>query len=85
MLLSHSSRRYVIFGIRAQQPAGDPYPAGKSVPGTTSGYNTAVILDRQGKIVGSYQKQFPCCPAPDPASGVNWNDDGFPSRKMAQV
>eukprot|EP01052_Picozoa_sp_SAG31_P011574 SAG31_NODE_658_length_13104_cov_4.409919_5_plen_199_part_00 len=65
---------YIIFGMRAVAPLGDPYPADPARGDRKLGYNTDVILDRQGKMVGYYRKAWPCCPGPDGTS----MDDGYP-------
>ena len=49
---------HVAFGIRLRAPPGDRYP-------NTNGYNTAVLLDPHGAVVGRYKKQWPCCVSPD--------------------
>jgi len=77
---------YVIFGIRALTPRDDPYPPDPSrptpAPDGRLGYNTDIIIDRQGKVVGYYRKAWPCCPTPDGKSGGN---DGYPSRELTKI
>merc|ERR1712232_1520725 len=53
---------------------------GKSKNGKL-GYNTDVIIDRQGQVVGYYRKAWPCCPGPDGKT----MDDGYPSRELTKV
>ena len=65
---------HIAFGIRLRAPAGDQYK-------NANGYNTAVLLDPNGAVVGRYKKQWPCCVAPDGTVG----DDGNPSRDGAQA
>ena len=74
--------RYIVFGMRAVAGSGDLYPANPAF-GRHLGYNTDVVLDRAGAVVGHYRKSWPCCPPPAGA-GVSM-DDGYPSREMAKV
>ena len=70
--LAKNRSMWIVFGVRATAPAGDPYPV-DPVRGTKKlGYNTDVILDRQGEMVGYYRKSWPCCPGPEGTS----MDDG---------
>ena len=73
---------YIVFGMRAPQPAGDPYqPDPARDNGKKLGYNTDVIIDRQGEMVGYYRKSWPCCPEPNGES----MDDGYPSRELVKT
>ena len=74
---------YIVFGVRAAQQADDPYEADPLRPKAYGklGYNTDVILDREGEMVGYYQKAWPCCPAPDGTT----MDDGYPSRELVKT
>lgn len=73
---------YIVFGMRAPNPANDPYePDPARVKGRKLGYNTDVIIDRKGKMVGYYRKSWPCCPSPDGGS----MNDGYPSREMVKT
>jgi len=74
---------YIVFGMRAAQPADDPYPVDptRGLADTKLGYNTDVILDREGQMVGYYRKSWPCCPSPD---GTTMND-GYPSRELIKT
>ena len=72
---------YIIFGMRATAPRGDPYPVDTQRGTKKLGYNTDVILDRQGKMVGYYRKSWPCCPGPDGTT----MDDGYPSRELVKT
>jgi len=69
--------------MRAAQPKGDPYPADPGRPKAYGklGYNTDVILGRDGKMVGYYRKAWPCCTAPDGST----MDDGYPSRELVKT
>ena len=74
---------YIVFGMRAAQTADDSYPADPGRPKAWKklGYNTDVILDRQGEMVGFYRKSWPCCPNPDGST----MDDGYPSRELVKT
>jgi predicted amidohydrolase len=72
---------YIVFGMRAAAPADDPYPVDPTRGTEKLGYNTDVILDRHGEMVGYYRKAWPCCPSP---SGTTMND-GYPSREMVKT
>ena len=81
-VLAKKHSMYIVFGMRAPAPAGDPYrpdPARDS--GRRLGYNTDVILGRDGEMVGYYRKAWPCCPGPDGTS----MDDGYPSRELVKT
>eukprot|EP01116_Phalansterium_solitarium_P023817 TRINITY_DN852_c0_g1_i2.p1 TRINITY_DN852_c0_g1~~TRINITY_DN852_c0_g1_i2.p1 ORF type:complete len:450 (-),score=81.67 TRINITY_DN852_c0_g1_i2:339-1580(-) len=39
-------------------------------------YNTIMIIGRQGELVGSYRKQFPCCPPQDSEKPVDSMNEG---------
>ena len=56
---------YVLYGLRAAADKDDPYAA---VDGVKLGYNTNILLGRDGKMIGYYRKQWPCCPAPSGSS-----------------
>ena len=55
---------WIVFGMRAKAPEGDPYPVDPARGAKKLGYNTDVILNRQGEMVGYYRKSWPCCPSP---------------------
>ena len=66
--------------MRAVTPAGDEYTKGFQQH-AAKGYNTAVVLGRDGEFVGYYRKAWPCCPDQD----GNSMDDGYPSREMVKT
>jgi predicted amidohydrolase len=72
---------WIVFGMRATAPEGDPYPVDPARGTKKLGYNTDVILDRQGKNIGYYRKSWPCCPGPDGTT----MDDGYPSRELVKT
>ena len=74
-------RMWIIFGMRATAPQGDPYPVDPARGTKKLGYNTDVILNRQGENVGYYRKSWPCCPGPDGTT----MDDGYPSRELVKT
>jgi predicted amidohydrolase len=68
---------YVAFGVRVAALPNDTFYSDQG----PLGYNTVVILDRNGSVVGQYRKQFPCCPPP--MGGVG--SDGYPGRSGTPV
>jgi hypothetical protein len=72
---------WIIFGMRATAPDGDPYPVDPVRGSKKLGYNTDVILNRQGENIGYYRKSWPCCPGPDGQT----MDDGYPSRELVKT
>ena len=67
--------------MRASAPPGDPYPVDPARGPNKLGYNTDIILGRDGQMVGYYRKSWPCCPSPDGQT----MDDGYPSREMVKT
>ena len=82
MAVAKKLAMWIVFGMRATAPAGDPYPVDPARgDGKKLGYNTDVILDRQGEMVGYYRKSWPCCPGPNGTT----MDDGYPSRELVKT
>eukprot|EP01050_Picozoa_sp_SAG11_P020225 SAG11_NODE_3373_length_2491_cov_2.115385_1_plen_593_part_10 len=79
--LAKNRSMYIVFGMRASAPADDPYPLDPARGSKKLGYNTDVILDRQGEMVGYYRKSWPCCPGPEGST----MDDGYPSRELVKT
>ena len=72
---------WIIFGMRTTAPDGDNYPVDPARGAKKLGYNTDVILNREGVNIGYYRKSWPCCPGP----GGKTMDDGYPSRELVKT
>ena len=49
---------HIVFGMRAPSPSDDVYPADPSRGGVKLGYNTVIILNREGAVAGFYRKSW---------------------------
>ena len=79
--MAKKHKMWIVFGMRATAPAGDPYPVDPARGTKKLGYNTDVILNREGERIGYYRKSWPCCPGP---TGTTM-DDGYPSRELVKT
>ena len=80
-VLAKKHSMWIIFGMRVKSPEDDPYPADPARGTKKLGYNTDVILNREGVNIGYYRKAWPCCPGPEGST----MDDGYPSRELVKT
>jgi hypothetical protein len=74
--LAKKHSMWIVFGMRAAAPEGDPYPADPARGTKKLGYNTDVILDRQGATVRGRPSHSAAEASREPAGVLRMRADG---------